>query len=303
MEKVTVFLLSSNRANLIGQTIDSIAVQNDKNFRLIVSDNSSNNEVEKLVADKYSNLSYIRRAPRLPALDHFKTVLSEVESEYFVIFHDDDIMHEDYIRRMVDVLDQDPALAAVGCNAQIMKDDNFTRRIFFRQHESKKILRGNEALIAPYLKFLDRVAPFPGYMYRTEKVKGLFLDASEGGKYSDASFLMKVAERSAVCWLKDPLMYYRFHSGNDSGTNSIPQHLRLLRFIFRNTKLDRRSGLIRQYKFAYWLKWVLNRENWKSSNCSRRKLRIVAKFVFFQGSFMLIKDPAIVKRIIYNKIF
>lgn len=303
MEKVTVFLLSSNRANFIGKTIDSITAQKNKNFRLIISDNSSNDEVEELVKSKYSDLFYIRRRPRLPALDHFKTVLSEVESEYFVIFHDDDLMHEDYIHQMSEVLDQNESLAAVACNAWIIKDETLTRKIFFRQKQRENIFISNEELIAPYLKFLNRVAPFPGYMYRTEKVKGLFLDASEGGKYSDTSFLMKVAERAPVCWLKDPLMYYRFHSGNDSGTNNIPQHLRLLRFIVRNTKLDRRNGLIRQYKFAYWLKWILHRENWRVNRCSIGKFRTIAAFVFSQGFFMLIKDPAIVKRIIYNKIF
>lgn len=303
MEKVTVFLLSSNRPNFIGETIDSIAGQSSKNFKLIVSDNSSNDEVEKLIKNKYQDLSYIRRTPRLPALEHFKTVLSEVKSEYFVIFHDDDLMHEDYISRMVEVLDQDASLSAVGCNAWIIKDDNITKRIFFQQKERKKIIRTNEDLITPYLRFLDRVAPFPGYMYRTEKVKGLFLDASEGGKYSDTSFLMKVAARSSICWLKDPLMYYRFHSGNDSGENSIPQHLRLLRFIFKNTSLERQDDLINQYKFAYWLKWILNRDNWKASSCSFRKFRVIATFVFFRGSFILIKNPAIFKRIIYNKIF
>lgn len=303
MEKVTIVLLSSNRPNFIGKTIDSIKVQSENNFRLIVSDNSSNNEVEQIVADKYPDLSYIRRIPRLSALDHFKTVLSEVNSEYFVIFHDDDLMHEDYVSRMVEVLDADASLSAVGCNARIIKDEDFTKRIFFRQQERKKIIQSNEDFIAPYLRFMDRVAPFPGYMYRTEKVRGLFLDVAEGGKYSDVSFLMQVASRAPICWLKDPLIYYRFHSGNDSGTNSIPQHLRLLRFIFRNTELDRRSDLIKQYKFAYWLKWLLNRGNWNFSRYSLRKLRVVAKFVLFQGSFMMIKDPAIFKRIIHNKIF
>lgn len=302
MKKVSVFLLSSDRPKLIVETIDSILAQSYKDFELVVSDNSAHDEVEQLMRSRYPQVRYVRRTPRRPALVHFETILNEVDSEFFVLFHDDDIMLPGYLERMVSVMNEQTELAALGCNAWIMRDQQITEKKFVNQLEEQKLFTTPEALVTPYLQILTSVAPFPGYMYRSEKVRGLCLKHHEGGKYADVSFLMKVASRGPVCWLGEPLMKYRFHSGNDSGVESIWQQLRLLRFVYKNTSFNRRSDLVKQYRFAYWTRWLLNRKNWKTDRFFLSKFKTIASFVLGYGTYALITQPVLWKRIITKKI-
>lgn len=82
--KVTVYVMSHERPAFVAETIDSILSQTYKNFEIIVSDNSEHDEVERLVRTRYPAVRCVRRKPSLPALDHFRAVLSEIDAEYFV---------------------------------------------------------------------------------------------------------------------------------------------------------------------------------------------------------------------------
>jgi cellulose synthase/poly-beta-1,6-N-acetylglucosamine synthase-like glycosyltransferase len=71
MSSLTIFILCHNRPDFTRQTLHSILAQTDKEFELIVSDNSSNDEVERVVSSEFPQVSYRRRTPMLQPLAHF----------------------------------------------------------------------------------------------------------------------------------------------------------------------------------------------------------------------------------------
>src|SRR5450759_2365677 len=99
MPKVQIFIATYNRSTLVINAINSALNQDFDSFEVIVSDNSSNDETEDLISGfKSKQLTYKRRKPSMPATDHLNSILQEVTSEYFMIFHDDDMMHKDMIK-------------------------------------------------------------------------------------------------------------------------------------------------------------------------------------------------------------
>ena len=56
-------------------------------------------------------------------MGHTQLVVSELNSEYSVIFHDDDILHPDYIINMSSFLNNNENVVAVGCNGMDFKNN------------------------------------------------------------------------------------------------------------------------------------------------------------------------------------
>jgi glycosyltransferase involved in cell wall biosynthesis len=296
--KVTVFLLSCDRSNLITTAIDSILAQSFLDFELIVSDNSAHDDVELLLKQFYPEVCYVRRRPQIAALAHFRLILSEVNTEYFVLFHDDDLLLPNYLECALEYFNLDSEASAVGCNAAILKDDTETgKKIFPVEVKDNIYIESSEQLATHYL-FLDGyAAPFPSYMYRTEKIRDLSLNYQEGGKYSDVAFLMKVAQRGPIIWLSEPLMKYRFHSGNDSSSESIGQKLRLLRFVCSNTGIARRGELVNKFRFMYWQRWLR-----RDRTGSAKKQLVIVRFVLGEALNVLFKQPRVLFRLIARRL-
>lgn len=213
MKDLTVFILTHDRPALLMETLRSVCKQSCYDFRIVVSDNSENDDTEKKIKKSaYLNrIQYIRREEEFDGVTHFITVLREIETKYFVLFHDDDIMMCSFVEKLYDTIVQ-TSCAAVACNAKRLLDDRFTDKVI-NSMKSDKIIGSADDLFYAYKK--GEINPFPGYMYCTDYIKEM--DQSFGaGKYSDVVFLLKLLEKGRILWLSDPLMYYRIHADQDS---------------------------------------------------------------------------------------
>ena len=105
---------------LARDAIKSILNQTEKNFKFIISDNSSNKELSDLVKSEFSSLEYISWFPGMPAFEHFKKVISLINTKYFVLFHDDDTMESEFVKIILDQFHLTPNVAAVGTNGFLM---------------------------------------------------------------------------------------------------------------------------------------------------------------------------------------
>lgn len=95
-----IYLLTHNRPAQAIEAIKSVLSQADSRFRLVVSDNSDNDDLRRLIEDTKS-LAYIKRPAALSGIDHGNLVLSEISNgasdSYFTLFHDDDLMLPNYV--------------------------------------------------------------------------------------------------------------------------------------------------------------------------------------------------------------
>ncbi len=284
---LTIYILSRDRPNLFQKTIESVLSQKTEfKFSIVVSDNSDKDDVQQLVYDRYPSVTYIRRKPTLSSVEHFRVLLDNVSTKYFVLFHDDDVMLSDYVDVMLKKIISNENFSALGCNASYIYGENLTSNLVNRKLRKLEVIESKSEFLKRYFHFdyEDSPLPFPGYIYNADLIKGIYLERQQGGKHSDVTFLLKLLDKGPIGYMPNVLMRYRKHSGNDSGSFSIYNQLSLLRYLYSNKILSKKSDLIWQARLSIYrlylisnLRHVIN--TWKG--------RVIIKFLILSSLYIL----------------
>lgn len=105
---VSIGLPTYNRANFLPRIFDILFSQTYSNFEIIISDNASEDDTEKICkeyATKNGRIRYIRQNKNLGQLENFRFVLNQAKGEYFMWVYDDDWWDPAYIEKLKSVLD------------------------------------------------------------------------------------------------------------------------------------------------------------------------------------------------------
>jgi len=247
---VVVYILTHNRPETLIKTLHSVLSQSYRNFKIIVSDNSSNNDtqcvIEELLKSRKDDFAYIRRIPVLSPIEHFNTILSEVDAELFMLFHDDDIMHPDMLTQLTAIIESDKSIAAVGSNAVKIRNNKASG--YFRKANHNLLTYSNRSeFISTYLG-AEGCAPFPSYLYRSSLLGNTKMNFAKGGKYCDVSFLMSVSDNGPVVITNKPLMDYYIHEGQDSSSDVFLDRSQLIKEIVSTTQYSRHSPEMKSYR-------------------------------------------------------
>lgn len=270
MEVLSIFILCHDRPNDARMAIRSVLAQSDKAFTLTVSDNSSNDDVQRMVQMEFPDVHYVRRLPMLSAMEHFNRCIDEVKKGYFCLFHDDDIMESDFVAELGSCIHSHPGLIAYSCNAHIESFGRLQPKPSFLSFRKAETILSPRYLAARYFsRAQSGIAPFPAYVYCKGKLGGLRFDP-DGGKYADVTWLLNLSMKGPILWHSKPLMTYRIHASNDGATESRRDRLRFLAFIKKNKALLG-SAILQDYRCSFIYKTVM-----KSSDLSHRNRRRIA---------------------------
>lgn len=256
MTKLSIVLMTFNRPLDALNTINSIVSQSTKSFELVVSDNSENNEltdlINPLIGKDLLNFRYIKRATVLSPNSHFTQCLSEVESEYVCFFHDDDLMHSNFVGDVLAAIDRFPNAVAFGTNAiwdfkGVSKKSSFQSVFYYPGPISpKKLLK----------KYFSRhqlgIAPFPSYTYKTIAAKK-FTFSQDDGKYGDVKWLAMMCGYGDVYWINKMMMTYKIHADSGGATESRRDRLKFMAFIKKNIN-SLGSGMLADYRHFFYKK-------------------------------------------------
>ncbi len=255
--KVQVILMSYNRPEYISQTIDSIQKQSYPNIDFLISDNSTTNDVELLVKEKYPNINYLRRKRSMNMSEHWNLIISEVYAEYFLMFHDDDVMSRDCVKLLVEAHEKNKFSVACAGNAFIIKNTTLTKV------KHNKNLTENMQFNKVYdfgHRYFDAdhsgVNPFPGYMYRTSLMQQQRFNNREAGKHSDVTFLFKALALGPIVWIKDITMNYRIHDSNDSVGVDIVSLSKLVKFYLKLSKINKHEPKSAEFIIKNYILWM-----------------------------------------------
>lgn len=247
MPKIQIFIATYNRPILVVNAINSVLNQDFDSFEVIVSDNSSNDETENLISGlKNKRFSYIRRKPSLPATDHLNCILQEVTSEYFMIFHDDDLMHKDMIKVLYAILANNDNVIAVGSNAKIIKNGKRENRNFNRKLRLDIKINSIAEMVFAYS--LPSIVPFSSYMYRKEVAHRLRINIEQGGKHADAAFIINILSFGSVVFIAKPLMDYNIHNNQDSIIYDFNAFSKLINYISRKMEYHRNHPVLKRMR-------------------------------------------------------
>lgn len=275
MSLIQVYIATYNRPSLVLNAIHSALNQDFDSYEVIVSDNSTNDETRILVSQiKNKRLFYKRRNPSLSAIDHLNAILKDVTADYFMIFHDDDVMYSYMLQELYKNINSNKNLVAVGGNARIITTDIFPNRLMLKNKNENLLISSRDQMAHQYL-IKRGIVPLPSYLYKFEIAQKLKFNINNGGKHCDTAFLMDTASLGNVLFLIKPLMNYHISSDQDSKINEFPNKISLINFITKTSIYKKDSYLIKRFRVVNLYYELLQDRRNKNLIPIKRKLRIL----------------------------
>lgn len=213
--KVSVCIPTYNRANYLKESIESVLNQTFQDFELIVCDNASVDNTEEIILSfKDPRIVYHRNIENIGPFGNINLCLKLAQCEYITIFHDDDIMLPENLIQKVSFLEENPDISLV-CSDVYIIDENGK---IIGTHWDKRIDHNKLTTVSSHFEklFFNEGSPivFPSVMMR--KVCSDSIGEFEPFACCDWEYWMRVSLFYNLAYLKEPLIKYRRHSGNDS---------------------------------------------------------------------------------------
>lgn len=276
---LTIYILCYNRPDFARESIQSVLAQTNQKFKLIISDHSSNDEVMDMVRNNFSDIRYIRRPKELKHLEHFNICIDEVETEYYCLFHDDDIMDPLFVHSMIECIRAYPDTAAYACNSYIETSGKVEPRLSFLSKRRYEAIDSPRNLAERYFsRNQSGIAPNPSYVY-SRRLAGDQRFIVDGGKYADVSLLLDILLQGPIIWLNVPLMTYRMHGNNLGSVESLPDRLRFLGYLKKHRQIFG-EDLLLDYRCSFIYKKILKNGKYLSSKRYRLAKKLLSTYGF-----------------------
>lgn len=213
-----VFITTYNRAGFLKETLKSICEQSAQGFDILVLDNASTDntkEVFEEIKKQYPsrNMIFVGSEKNIGGIANINRAREMAKKEWAMLFHDDDLMHPDYIKNAMDLLAQHKGAVMASCTyTPLEKMDDKNWETF-----------SNDAYIADVkdfaaLMFGFIMHNFASTIYKTSLLKETTFKEDIYGKILDRPFMLDIAQLGKTIVLKDPYIRYRLHPGQDTNT-------------------------------------------------------------------------------------
>ena len=124
---VSICIPTYNQTKYLRKTLDSIVNQTYKDFELIISDDSSTEDVSNLLVEYKNKLPfhYVRNTPGLGSPQNWNHAISLAKGSWIKIMHHDDWFCESYsLEKMMDVAEKNPhSLIFAGIKGEFVNEN------------------------------------------------------------------------------------------------------------------------------------------------------------------------------------
>jgi cellulose synthase/poly-beta-1,6-N-acetylglucosamine synthase-like glycosyltransferase len=210
---VSICLLTYKRAQVLPQSLDSLLAQTHGDFELIINDDCSPDDTER-VAREYekrdSRVRYYRNARNLRYADNQNAALSRAHSDYVAIVHDGDVYRGDLIEQWTRALMAYPTAALVFNTVETM--DREGRIIDIYRHTYPPLISGSELLTEMLLRPDSPI--FGIVMIRKSCVKVVGPFDTTLPTLADVDMWMRLLARFDAAYVAEPLLQIAAREAN-----------------------------------------------------------------------------------------
>jgi glycosyltransferase involved in cell wall biosynthesis len=202
MINITVCILSFNRAAFLSEAIASVLEQTKRPVEIIVFDNGSTDDVYQAVrAFQEKGVRWIGSEKTNSSIWNFKRAVSEAQSEYVFVMHDDDKICPDFLEKQFAFLQANPEVGAVTCNGYIIDETGKRNGRVIRSEFTNKKAELYKCSVDIAIRYAsDSCIPFSPVVYRTELARKVNFREEFG----------------IIAFQSDALYECRVHAGQDS---------------------------------------------------------------------------------------
>jgi len=206
--RVSVVLVTYNRAALLNRTIEGLLHQTFADFELIIADDASPDETRQICeewARRDGRVKYHRRPVNVKMPENLNLGILSSTGEYVAILHDDDIYRSDLLEKWSASLDEFPNAAFVFNTYPVLDKDGNVRLVV--RMPLPRCSPGSVLLEEIYFKRWRLNSPVWGCaMIRRSALDRVGLFDARYGFWADVAMWMRLAEEFDVCYVDEPLI-------------------------------------------------------------------------------------------------
>lgn len=222
--KLTVVVTTYERPDYLRESLATIAAQTSRGaFKVVVLDNASKSDYSGVIAQYADDLDlvYLRNETNIGAEGNIMRALTDFrDTEYLTVFHDDDLMHPRMIEWQLRLLDEKPEMLFVATQFAMFTDGEAPPRGLWENHETPRADVYPEAADFVRSVMAGSQPCFSSVMYRTRILDRVSFDFERYNMYVDRPYLVDIARLGPSALLLAPLVLYRLHCAQDSGSGA-----------------------------------------------------------------------------------
>ncbi len=221
MPKITIAITTYNRREYLLSSIRSILNQAFQDFKIIVFDSGSDYDIDKFIKDFDDSRIYLEKSSeKIDSFNNFKRVFNfGYESEYLMVFHDDDVMHPKLLETEVGIMERNKSLIWVGSGLSFVSDNSKMNCFKDKLRLKLEEVYDTKNLIRLILKNFHLA--YDSVVYRVVYIEDISPFFKKFDKWNDRPFLIELSKKGKVAITRESLVNYRIHKNQDSqGNNS-----------------------------------------------------------------------------------
>ena len=215
--KLTVGIPTFNRAAWLRETLVSVLTQSFNDFRLIVSDNASDDDTGAVVqsfSDK--RLEYVRSDHNIGALGNLNRLIALTDTEYLLLLPDDDILYQGHLEASLAILERSPTAGLVHSAFNLIDAGSNVLQTLgtVRTRAPTTVESGARAL----KRMMVTRGPlcFSSVVYRAKVIREAGGFVEDAGPCADLRLWMRIGADCDLAYIAKPLVGFRAHEGSIS---------------------------------------------------------------------------------------
>lgn len=210
--KVSVIIVTQNRANFIAKAVESVQKQTFTDWELLVLDDDSNDQTEAIIEAykaKDERIKYYKNSPALGISKNRNKGVSLATGEYIAMLDSDDYWTDvNKLEKQMKIFNSDNTIGVIGSAMTMVREDGFVIKKRYEYHTDDYGIRNN---ILIKNQFMQSSVIFKKDIF--EKVGGYNenYDVAE-----DLELFLRIGKEAKFANLKESTLGYLVHSGNVS---------------------------------------------------------------------------------------
>lgn len=267
--KVSIIIPNYNHATFLVQRLESVFNQTFQDFEVILLDDKSTDHSTSILKQyiNYSKVSHliINKKNSGSPFKQWKKGIELAKGEYIWIAESDDYCELTFLEKLVNCIDQDPAIGIIYCQTNDVDEDgvclnhriNYTNRFQPNIWEMNFVKDGKE-FVESYFSFFNVIPNASAVIFKRELVKDSIFTKSltEMKMCGDWYFWIQIALKTKVCFLSETLNYFREHKSVSRNHNDIQKKkLRLIEEKIVRSFLHSMKIVNLKSEHLLYLKW------------------------------------------------
>jgi glycosyltransferase involved in cell wall biosynthesis len=211
--KVTVGIPTFNRSAWLRDTIESVLAQTFTSFRLVVSDNASEDDtpdVVRSIGDE--RIDYVRAETNVGRIGNFNRLIALADTEYLVLLPDDDVLYPGHLEAAVDALERfDSVGLAHSAFDLIDAQSRVIRRVDPLETRSPVTVETRDQALERLMASAWPIC-FSSVVYRTKAIVEAGGLREEDEPWGDLQMWMRIALDWDFGYIAKPLAGFRDHA-------------------------------------------------------------------------------------------